>query len=52
MKMYMCQNVGLPMHTKDTERQNETMNEIIKELSLIGVLPVLKIDREEDAVPV
>lgn len=28
------------------------MNEIIKELSLIGVLPVLKIDREEDAVPV
>jgi 2-dehydro-3-deoxyphosphogluconate aldolase/(4S)-4-hydroxy-2-oxoglutarate aldolase len=28
------------------------MNEIIKKLSLIGVLPVLKIDREEDAVPV
>ena len=28
------------------------MNEIIKELSLIGVLPVLKIDREEDALPV
>ena len=28
------------------------MNEIIRELSLIGILPVLKIDREEDAVPV
>ena len=28
------------------------MNNIIRELSLIGILPVLKIDREEDAVPV
>ena len=31
---------------------NCVMHEIIKELSLIGILPVLKIDREEDAVAV
>ena len=28
------------------------MNDIIRELSLIGILPVLRIDREEDALPI
>lgn len=28
------------------------MNDIIRELSRIGILPVLKLDREEDAVPI
>lgn len=28
------------------------MHEMIRKLSLIGILPVLKIDREEDAIPV